>query len=209
MYNATQKTAPNWKIPSLILCSAILWQSANTSLRAADSVPTETTEQDPVEPTDNGKLVKEPKTKPRFLSVVDTKEKIEYNDRDLFCMAKNIYHEAGSESTLGKYAIAQVTVNRMKHPQYPDGICEVVLQPYQFSWANNRSNRWNSPPASPAWEKSKEIAQDVLTEGKRVHGLDKAIFFHASYMTPKWARAKHRLTKIGGHIFYGFRGKAG
>lgn len=207
MYN--EKSILHWKIASVILFTAMLWQSTNTNLSAAESVSTETVEQKTGKTNDESKMVKPPKTKPSFLSVVDTKETLQYTDRDLFCMAKNIYHEAGSESTLGKYAIAQVTVNRMKHPQYPDGICEVVMQPYQFSWANNRSTRWNSPPASPNWEKSKEIARDVLAKGKRVHGLDKALFFHASYMTPKWASAKNRLTRIGGHIFYGFRGRAG
>lgn len=207
MYN--EKAILHWKIASVILLTAMLWQSTNTNLSAAEPVTTDRVEQKTVKTDDESKMVKPPKTKPSFLAVVDTKETLQYTDRDLFCMAKNIYHEAGSESTLGKYAIAQVTVNRMKHPQYPDGICEVVMQPYQFSWANNRSTRWHSPPSSPNWEKSKEIARDVLAKGKRVYGLDKALFFHASYMTPKWASAKNRLTRIGGHIFYGFRGRAG
>jgi len=141
------------------------------------------------------------KPKPKFLSIVDTNETVMHNRTDIFCMAKNIYHEAAHESTLGKYAVAQVTVNRMNDPRFEKGICEVVLEPYQFSWANNHRIRWTTP-SGYRWEESKKIARDVLVEGKRVHGLDDALFYHADYVRPSWARAKKRLAQIGAHIFY-------
>ncbi len=141
------------------------------------------------------------KPKPKFLSIVDTNEKIMHNRTDIFCMAKNIYHEAAHESKLGKYAVAQVTVNRMKDPRFEKGICEVVLEPYQFSWANNHRIRWTTP-SGYRWEESKDIARDVLVEGKRIHGLDDALFYHADYVSPSWARAKKKLAQIGAHIFY-------
>ena len=141
------------------------------------------------------------KPKPKFLSIVDTNEKVMHNRTDIFCMAKNIYHEAAHESKLGKYAVAQVTVNRMNDPRFEKGICEVVLEPYQFSWANNHRIRWTTP-SGYRWEESKEIARDVLVEGKRVHGLDDALFYHADYVRPTWARAKKKLAQIGAHIFY-------
>ena len=139
--------------------------------------------------------------KPKFLAIVDTNEKVMHNRTDIFCMAKNIYHESAHESKLGKYAVAQVTVNRMKDPRFEKGICEVVLEPYQFSWANNHRIRWTTP-SGYRWEESKEIARDVLVEGKRVHGLDDALFYHADYVRPTWARAKKKLAQIGAHIFY-------
>lgn len=141
------------------------------------------------------------KPKPKFLSIVDTNEKVMHNRTDIFCMAKNIYHEAAHESKLGKYAVAQVTVNRMNDPRFEKGICEVVLEPYQFSWANNPRIRWTTP-SGYRWEESKKIARDVLVEGKRVHGLDDALFYHADYVRPSWARAKKKLAQIGAHIFY-------
>lgn len=140
-------------------------------------------------------------TKASFLDIVDTNEKVRYNKSDFFCMAKNIYHEAGSEPLTGRYAVAQVTLNRMADERYPDTVCGVVLQHKQFSWANNHNRRWTTP-SGPAWEASKRIAREVLEQGKRVHGLDDALFYHATYVRPSWSYRKDRLTRIGLHIFY-------
>ena len=139
--------------------------------------------------------------KPKFLQIVDTNEDIRYSKQDLFCMAKNIYHEAGSEPTLGKYAVAQVTINRMKSPDFGGRVCSVVFEPYQFSWANNHSRRW-TVPNNANWVEAKRIARDVLENGKRVHGMDDTLYYHATYVRPSWARRFDRLTRIGLHIFY-------
>ena len=139
--------------------------------------------------------------KPKFLQIVETDDKVHYNKQDLFCMAKNIYHEAGSEPTLGKYAVAQVTINRMKSPQYKDTVCSVVFEPYQFSWANYHGRRWTTPRGEN-WQEAKRIARDVLENGKRIHGLDDALFYHATYVRPSWSRKFDRVTRIGLHIFY-------
>ena len=136
-----------------------------------------------------------------FLSVVETNDKIRYSNDDLFCMAKNIYHEAGSEPTLGKYAVAQVTINRIKAPQYGNRVCTVVFEPYQFSWANYHGRRWTTP-SGENWHEAKRIARDVLENGKRIKGLDEALFYHATYVRPSWARKFDRVTRIGLHIFY-------
>ena len=119
--------------------------------------------------------------KPKFLQIVKTEDDVRYSKQDLFCMAKNIYHEAGSEPTLGKYAVAQVTINRMKSPQYKDTVCSVVFEPYQFSWANYHGRRWTTPRGEN-WQEAKRIARDVLENGKRIHGLDDALFYHATYV---------------------------
>ena len=139
--------------------------------------------------------------KPKFLQIVKTDDDVRYNKQDLFCMAKNIYHEAGSEPTLGKYAVAQVTINRMKSPQYKDTVCSVVFEPYQFSWANYHGRRWTTPRGEN-WQEAKRIARDVLANGKRIHGLDDALFYHATYVRPSWSRKFDRVTRIGLHIFY-------
>lgn len=139
--------------------------------------------------------------KPKFLEIVDTNDRVHYTKQDLFCMAKNIYHEAGSEPKLGKYAVAQVTINRMKSPMYKDRVCSVVFEPYQFSWANNHSRRWTTPNNS-SWFEAKRIAHDVLENGKRIHGMGDVLFYHATYVKPGWSYKKDRLTRIGLHIFY-------
>ena len=52
------------------------------------------------------------------------------------CLALNIYHEARSESMEGQIAVAQVTLNRVAHSEWPSTICEVVSEPKQFSWTH-------------------------------------------------------------------------
>lgn len=137
----------------------------------------------------------------KFLSIVDTPEKIAHTRNDLFCLAKNIYHEAGNQTRLGKFAVAQVTINRMKHPEFGDTVCGVVFEPYQFSWANNHRLRWTTPKESETWEESKEIAKETLDQGYRIKGMQDAIFYHANYVNPGW-RGVDRLVQIGAHIFY-------
>lgn len=139
--------------------------------------------------------------KPKFLSIIDTNESMFHSDKDIFCMAKNIYHEAATESKLGKYAVAQVTLNRMKNPMYPKDLCSVVFDPLQFSWASDTKTRW-ARPSGPDWEESKQVAQDVVVSGKRVQGMDKALFFHSDSINPIWANAKRKIARIGSHIFY-------
>ena len=139
--------------------------------------------------------------KPKFLQIVKTDDEVRYNKQDLFCMAKNIYHEAGSEPTLGKYAVAQVTINRMKSPKYKDTVCSVVFEPYQFSWANYHGRRWTTPRGE-SWVEAKRIARDVLENNKRIYGMDDVLFYHATYVRPYWASRKDKLIKIGLHIFY-------
>jgi N-acetylmuramoyl-L-alanine amidase len=140
--------------------------------------------------------------KPRFLTIIQTNERIFHNDKDIFCMAKNIYHEAGGESLLGKYAVAQVTLNRVRNPFYPKNICDVVFDPNQFSWVNADDVVRLNAPYGRNWEESKKVALDVIVGGKRIHGLEKALFFHNLTVNPIWATAQRKLVKIGGHIFY-------
>jgi spore germination cell wall hydrolase CwlJ-like protein len=119
----------------------------------------------------------------------------------LFCLAKNIFHEAGVEDELGMFAVAQVTINRVRNPDYPDNICDVVMQPSQFSWANDRTRRWTHP-TGPKWELSKQIARKVIKEGYRVPALQAAVFYHADYVSPDWKDPNAVIAQVGTHIFY-------
>lgn len=135
------------------------------------------------------------------LPVVKVSETLTYKDIDIFCLAKNIYHEAGHEPEEGKYAVAQVTLNRVNHPSYPNTICDVVMDPWQFSWANKRSIRWTHPTGYH-WEESLRIARKVIKEGYRHNGLDRVKYYHADYVHPRWANKMAMRTVIGRHIFY-------
>ena len=204
---ATVDVARTWKVLIVALSIVFGTQYLNTQAIANSTILAKNNEQQVV-----AKEVAQP-SKPKeptleeiyraapFLTVVPTDDKISYNKSDLFCMAKNIYHEAGSEPTLGKYAVAQVTINRMKSPMYKDTVCSVVFEPYQFSWANYHGRRWTTP-SGPSWNEAKRIAHDVLENNKRIKGLDEALFYHATYVRPSWSRKFDRVTRIGLHIFY-------
>jgi spore germination cell wall hydrolase CwlJ-like protein len=135
------------------------------------------------------------------IQVEQTNRTVDHEELDLFCLAKNIFHEAGVEDELGMFAVAQVTINRVRNPDYPDNICDVVMQPSQFSWANDRTRRWTHP-AGPKWELSKQIARKVIKEGYRVPALQAAVFYHADYVSPDWKDPNAVIAQVGTHIFY-------
>lgn len=203
---ATVDVARTWKVMIAALSMVFGSQYLNTQAIANSGLLANNNEQQvstpkvvqpskPKEPTPE-ELYKQAS----FLDIVPLGDTFRYTDTDLFCMAKNIYHEARGEPTLGKYAVAQVTVNRVKDSRFRDTVCGVVFQPYQFSWANNRSVRWTRP-SGPAWNESLEIAQEVLEEGATIKGMENALYFHANYVRPNWRNVR-KVTKIGAHIFY-------
>lgn len=146
------------------------------------------------------------------IASVETIEKTEITaevrERQLSCLARNIYHEAGSEPFEGKVAVAQVTINRANSDgKFPGDICKVVFQKNifydkvlcQFSWVCDRSS--NFKPKFPSiYDESYEVAKRVLLEGFRLPSLTEALYFHADYINPGWKR--ERVAKIGRHIFY-------
>ena len=142
-------------------------------------------------------------------------------ERDLDCLARNIYWEARSESFEGMVAVAQVTLNRVAHKSFPDDICDVVYQgPTKASWKDKSvyypvkhrcQFSWycDGKPDDIAtvnmsiFDQCYEVAKKVLIDKFRLPRVNNAIFYHADYVDPGWR--KPRLTKIGRHIFYGDR----
>ena len=128
--------------------------------------------------------------------------------RQLTCLAQNIYHEAGSESYNGKVAVAQVTINRANNGNFPSTICEVVHQKTQVADKTICQFSWVCDPLakgrrvySKAWKESQEIARKVLLDGLRLESLgSEALYFHNARVRPKWGLA--RIDRIGGHTFY-------
>lgn len=144
-------------------------------------------------------LVKKEDMQPHVI-IVDNSDMV-YEDIDVFCLAKNIFHEAGIEPDIGKYAVAQVTLNRVASRKYPNTVCKVVLDRYQFSWANRRSLHWTHPEGTN-WDRSYEIAQQVMGEGHRVKGLENVKYYHAYYIKPHWSHKMTHVATVGRHIFY-------
>jgi N-acetylmuramoyl-L-alanine amidase len=125
----------------------------------------------------------------------------------LDCLARNIYHEAGSEPFEGKVAVAQVTINRTESGEFPSDICKVVYQKNvvyekvmcQFSWYCEGPSAMK-PMNGPVYTESMEVAKKVLLEGFRLPDLKNALYFHGDYVQPGWN--KKPIAKIGHHVFY-------
>lgn len=135
--------------------------------------------------------------------LVVTKTKIKYSRRDIECLARNIYFEARGESTIGQFAIAQVTINRTQanRKSWGNSICSVVYAKKQFSWTTKLSRK-TVELEGKAWDIAKNIAVSTLKNGVRVKDLDKALFYHADFVNPDWRDDSHRIKAIGAHIFY-------
>jgi spore germination cell wall hydrolase CwlJ-like protein len=141
-------------------------------------------------------------------TVITAKER----ERQLDCLALNIYREAGNEPFEGKVGVAQVTLNRSEHTQFPNDVCAVVYQKNkfvekvvcQFSWYCDSTHR-NRPINKESYQESYVVAQKVLLEGFRLPSLEHALYYHADYVSPNWKLEK--ITKIGRHIFYKPYGK--
>ena len=135
-------------------------------------------------------------------------------DKELRCLADNIYYEAGSEPFEGKVAVAMVSINRAESGKFPDTICGVISQKTkitvveqnkpitrficQFSWFCEKKR---SPSSSNGrWEEAFEVAKMVLLDGYRIPLLEGAMYFHAIHVHPGWKLP--RVAKVGNHIFY-------
>lgn len=131
----------------------------------------------------------------------------EVRNKQLECLARNIYYEAGGEPFEGKVAVAQVTINRANSGQFPNDICRVIYQKNviydkvvcQFSWYCESPSGLR-PKNSAVYKESEMVARQVLLEGFRLPSLTNALYFHAKHLNPKWN--KERVAVIGGHIFY-------
>lgn len=132
---------------------------------------------------------------------------IKTRERQLECLAINIYKEAGYEPFEGKVAVAQVTMNRVKDGSFGKDVCGVVYQKNvvmdkvvcQFSWYCDSVHK-NRPVNPEAYKESYEVAKKVLLEGFRLDVLKEALYYHANYVNPRWPMEK--IGTIGNHIFY-------
>jgi len=139
--------------------------------------------------------------------VTETQITAAFRERQLTCLARNIYFEAGNEPFEGKVAVAQVTINRTNAEGFPDDICKVIYQKNifyervvcQFSWYCDRTAT-SRIKHQESYDESMVVAKKVLLEGFRLPSLHDAMYYHADYVNPGWKR--ERITKIGRHIFY-------
>ena len=129
----------------------------------------------------------------------------------LRCLTQAIYYEAANESELGKRAVAQVVLNRLRHPEYPNSVCGVVYEGAtapvcQFSFTCDGSLL--RQPMARQWAQSRRVAEAALA-GSVVPEVGSATHYHADYVLPRWAYSLGKLRQIGAHIFYRFPGRVG
>ena len=143
-------------------------------------------------------------------------------DNGLECLAMNVYHEARGQGLAGQVAVMHVTLNRVEDPRFPNNICGVVYQgpvrpsaknngtyipiknKCQFSWwCDGKSDKakdvksWNRIVSLVSW-----YLETRPLQTKNFDYTDGAVFYHAYYVTPAWAKAKKRTSRIEDHIFY-------
>lgn len=119
------------------------------------------------------------------------------------CLAMNIYHEARGEVIEGQIGVAHVTMNRVKHTEWPNNICDVVYQPKQFSWTFLIEDQ--TPKEDKSWAQAKVIARDVMI-GNVNDPTQGATFYHATYVNPSWADQMEVSKIIDKHVFYTWDG---
>lgn len=115
------------------------------------------------------------------------------------CLAIAMYYEARNQPIDGQLAVAQVIMNRVESPRYPDTVCEVVWQPKQFSFTHDGLPE---RPQHHSWGDIQQRAEMVLSGASTgLSGLS-ATHYHATYVQPYWAATMQLEGKIGDHIFY-------
>lgn len=133
-------------------------------------------------------------------------------DTALQCLTSALYYEAASEGDDGMRAVAQVILNRVRHPAYPSSVCGVVYQGStratgcQFTFTCDGSLA--RTPSTSGWARSRRIAEAALS-GRVFAPVGHSTHYHADYVVPYWASSLNKVNTIGRHIFYSWMGRAG
>ena len=129
--------------------------------------------------------------------------------RALECLTSAIYYEAGQESADGQRAVAQVVLNRVRHPAFPANVCGVVYEGStratgcQFTFTCDGS--LNRQPMLGAWQRARSVAEAALA-GYVYKPVGNATHYHADYVVPYWASTLTKNAVVGAHIFYRWAG---
>jgi spore germination cell wall hydrolase CwlJ-like protein len=132
--------------------------------------------------------------------------------RALKCLAEAVYYESAREPRLGQEAVAQVVLNRVRHPAYPKSVCGVVYQGAaratgcQFSFTCDGSLRYAPEPG--LWAQAQRVAREALA-GHVNKAVGSATHYHANYVAPYWAPTLVKMKQVGLHIFYRWTGPWG
>ena len=149
-------------------------------------------------------------------------------DRSVECLALNMYYEARSQGTAGLFAVSAVVLNRVNDKRFPNSVCEVIEQgPIRESWKTRQhknltaserkyypiKNRcqfsWycdgksDTPRNKKKYQELLDLSKAIMyNEISFVDVTDGALFYHADYVTPGWAKTKQKTVEVQDHIFY-------
>jgi spore germination cell wall hydrolase CwlJ-like protein len=133
-------------------------------------------------------------------------------ERALNCLTQAVYYEAAGEGADGGRAVAQVVLNRMRHPGYPASVCGVVYQgaerPSGCQFTFTCDGSLLRQPVAALWTRSRKIAEQALA-GSVFAAVGHATHYHADYVLPYWADSLDKTVQIGRHIFYRLRSSLG
>lgn len=136
-------------------------------------------------------------------------DKLEDYARALDCLTAAVYYEAGSETAAGQAAVAQVVINRMRHPAYPKTVCGVIFQGSerttgcQFSFTCDGA--MTRPPSPEGWARAR-LAAGAALNGFVASSVGMATHYHTDWVAPYWAERLVKMRQIGTHIFYRWGG---
>jgi len=126
--------------------------------------------------------------------IKDTK----FTQKDVECLALNVYMESRGEPWKGQIAVAQVVVNRLHSKKYGNSICQIVYAKGQFSWTQDYASGNKN---YKQWKNSLVISRAVLSGQLRLPNFN-AKYFHNKTVKPSWAKNKHLVATIANHRFY-------
>src|SRR5438874_2481362 len=130
----------------------------------------------------------------------------------LECLASAVYYEAGSQDDNGERAVAQVVLNRVRHPAFPASICGVVYQgstrPSGCQFTFTCDGSLHRQPDLDGWRRAASIAQAAIA-GSVYAPVGWATHYHADYVVPYWASTMTKNAVVGAHLFYRWAGAWG
>ncbi len=129
----------------------------------------------------------------------------EFEERERRCLATAIYFEARGEPVRGQIAVAQVIMNRVRSPMFPQTICGVVYQGQmhpgcQFSFTCD--GHTDTPRNDEQWALAQDIAKKITAGELWLPEVGYSTYYHANYVSPRWVGEMNKIDKIGRHIFY-------
>jgi spore germination cell wall hydrolase CwlJ-like protein len=130
----------------------------------------------------------------------------------LNCLASAVYYEAGNQDIDGERAVAQVVLNRVRHPAFPNSVCGVVYEgstrPTGCQFTFTCDGSLTRQPDPDGWRRAWKVAEEALS-GSVYVPVGWATHYHADYVLPTWASSMAKNAIVGAHLFYRWGGSWG